>query len=479
MRRRSAATFVRQCAVVAWVLPLILMLISCTSYRQKPLTAAAVDQALVPPAWPVLQLRVAEFTHPRLPPTTIAPDGPFRPEQLAVMAVVTNPGLRARRAERALAAAQLLQAGILPNPTLSLGADLAVSSPDGGETPGSSLGIGWDFTSLITRGAKRASAQAHADQVDLDVAWEEWLIAESAKQAAMRLVAAEQRLELTRAVETSLNSQRELVSAGSAVGIRSRQDEIATITAAADARRLTLENEQACVALRMQLNRLLGLPPHQVVVVQVPVWPTTLKLPVTLSDDLQRYRLDLIALRRGYDSQEEALRVAVLGQFPRISFELVHATDTGKVRTLTLGASIDLPLFDRNQGVIASETATRERLFAEYTQRVFEARSDLAEALAEATALMQRIAEADRVSAVLERHVQVVAQAEAAHTIDGFTAGELRSQMLQRRIEDLALRQQLAEVRVACELAAGLVLDSPADPPAKAPTDIPISKERP
>ena len=168
-----------------------------------------------------------------------------------------------------------------------------------------------------------------------------------------------------------------------------------------------------------------------------------------------------------------------LGQFPRISFELVHATDTGKVRTLTLGASIDLPLFDRNQGVIASETATRERLFAEYTQRVFEARSDLAEALAEATALMQRIAEADRVSAVLERHVQVVAQAEAAHTIDGFTAGELRSQMLQRRIEDLALRQQLAEVRVACELAAGLVLDSPADPPAKAPTDIPISKERP
>ena len=45
--------------------------------------------------------------------------------------------------------------------------------------------------------------------------------------------------------------------------------------------------------------------------------------------------------------------------------------------------TIDIPLFDRNQGVIAQETATRQKLFDEYVNRLFEARSDVATAVTE------------------------------------------------------------------------------------------------
>jgi len=478
-------------SVVWMVLPL--MLVACTSYRQQPLPTAAVDDIVAPPTWPELLVRVADLHHPRLPATTIDPAGPFTPAQLAVMAVVMNPGLRARRAERSLADAQVLQAGILPNPTLALGADLAVSSP---ESRGSSLGVGWDFTGLITRGAKRASAQAHAEQVALDIAWEEWLIAASTTQAAVRLAGAEQRLAVLHGLVLALIVQRDLLVAGEAAGARTRFETHTAALALGDVERQVLEGDGICTVLRQQLNRLLGLPPSQLLAVAVPAWPTTCPVPASMVAELPQRRLDLIALRAGYDSQEEALRVAVLGQFPRISFDLVHATDTGKVRTLTLGASIDLPLFDRNQGAIASETATRERLFAEYGERLFIARADLAEAIATAESLERRIAHNDQMLATLSDSLAQVHQAATDHLIDAPTAAALEIDALQRRLDSLDLRQQLAENRIAIELAAGGLLGetsvgaapttarapiptrAPMTTPVTTPTALP-TKERP
>ena len=447
----------------------------CSTYREKPLSPEAVEQALAPPPPSDWQVRIADLHHPRLAAISIDPAGPFSPDQLAVLAVVINPGLRARRAERALAEAQVVQAGILPNPQLSLGTDLAVSSPAGDATRGSSLGLGWDFTSLITRGAKRDAALAHVEQVALDIAWQEWLIAEGTKQAAFRVAGAQQRLALTQALEQVLGAQQQVMSRAFALGMRTRLDEVAAALAAADAHRQTLDAESEIETHRLALNRLLGLPPERAVAVQVVQWPTTIVWPPRLTEDIQHQRLDLLALRCGYESQEASLRAAVLGQFPRISINLARATDTSKVRTLTLGVAIELPLFDRNQGVIASESATRERLFDEYVERVFAARSDLAQAQAEAAAISRRIADADHTIAGLELHAQDVARAETNHTVDVLTANGIASQVLLRRIDVLTLRQQLAEVRIASELAAGIGLA----PLVSNGPGIPVPKERP
>ena len=78
----------------------IVILGACSTYRAQPLSDEAVNTALTPPTWPELQVRVTDLRHARLPTQSINPAGPFSPEQLALVAVVANPGLRAIRAEQ-------------------------------------------------------------------------------------------------------------------------------------------------------------------------------------------------------------------------------------------------------------------------------------------------------------------------------------------------------------------------------------------
>src|SRR5207244_1895661 len=122
-------------------------------------------------------------------------------------------------------------------------------------------------------------------------------------------------------------------------------------------------------------------------------------------------RLDLLALKSGYESQDATLRAAILAQFPKINLGFSTARDTTDVRTVGFGVTIDIPVFDRNQGVIATETATRQKLLDEYIGRVFAARSDIAVAIASIESLGSQIAAAETALPSLERLVQVYRQA--------------------------------------------------------------------
>ena len=74
-----------------------------------------------------------------------------------------------------------MEAGLLPDPQLSAGMD----HPTGGGSGlmnAYNLGINADLRALITRGAARDSARARARQVNLEVLWKEWQVAEKARQ---------------------------------------------------------------------------------------------------------------------------------------------------------------------------------------------------------------------------------------------------------------------------------------------------------
>jgi len=82
------------------------------------------------------------------------------------------------------------------------------------------------------------------------------------------------------------------------------------------------------------------------------------------TDQIEDRRLDLLALKSGYQSQEERLRAAILQQFPKISLGFSRARDTTNVVSTGFGITIDLPLFDRNQGGIAFGKAQRGPSFS-------------------------------------------------------------------------------------------------------------------
>lgn len=457
---------------VIGVMVFLQVAIGCSSYREQPLSPQAVAAKLQTPDRATLSMQVQDFHHPRLAPVRIDPELDLDPDQLAVIAVLINPGLRTLRDERAVAEAQVIQAGILPNPQLAVGADLAVHGPDGTEKPGHSAGLGWEVTALITRSSRRDAAQAHTDAVALDVAWQEWQIAAATKTAAVRLAAAEQRLVLLEETSRMLTDRQDTIRRAVLAGWVSQLDEHAAALTAREAADLAFDLRQECIALRLQLRRLLGFPPDHPIGVRLAQWPTIIDIPVGLADELEVQRLDLLALRRGYDSQDALVRAAILGQFPKISLGLTHASDTGAVRTLALGLTVDLPFFDRNQGVIASEEATRQRLFDEYVQRLFDARHDLAAAISDAETTMLRITRQDGALTTMAADTSAVVAWSAAGQVDGGTAQTAVVQLAQKRGEALASRQHLAELRIAIELAAGRLLvvgGSPRDLDRKGP----------
>ena len=159
------------------------LLSGCQIYHPQPLTGQAAAAALQTPAEGKLAMDAAAIRHPLLAPVPLNLRDGISPDEAAVLAVLLNPTLRAARNQRAIAAAQVIQAGILPNPQLTGSIDSVI----GGNTPGTQAGFGygasWDVRALFSALPKYTAAKAGARSVQLDVAWQEWQAALAAETA--------------------------------------------------------------------------------------------------------------------------------------------------------------------------------------------------------------------------------------------------------------------------------------------------------
>jgi outer membrane protein, heavy metal efflux system len=204
--------------------------------------------------------------------------------------------------------------------------------------------------------------------------------------------------------------------------------------------------------------RLLGLPASNPLKLSAGIYlPPRLQPPeaARLLRGIQKRRLDLVALRRGYESQEAAVRAAILDQFPRINLGLTHAGDTSDVITTGFTFSIDLPIFDRNQAKITHERATRQRLFDEYVDRVAQARSDVTQFLNAVNNLNQQVAAALATQADLQGLEQNYREAMKENFISRAAYNGILDQLTQKRLEVINLEGQLMESKIALELASG------------------------
>lgn len=435
----------------------------CASYEARPLTPAAVDRALTPPAPAEVEAQAAAVARTWPTPIDWSAAG-LSPDRAAVLAVVLNPTLRAERRRRDLAQAQLVQAGILPNPQVSFGLLAPVGMNSINEVVGLDVGLSWEITSLIGHDADVRSARAAADQIQHDVAWREWQVAEEARMAALNLGALEAQLALRRELESGWAQRLDAVRAAVERGQSTIAELSVTEAAARQAGIDTLTAQASAAGQLLTLRRTMGMPPDAAIGSPPPP-PAHVNLPdpAALIENLEQRRLDLVALRAGYESQEEKLRAAVLRQFPRISIGPTGTRDTGNFYTVGFGVTVDVPLFDRNQGQIAIERATREQLFDEYVARVFDARADVASALDTDASLATQIDAANDAIPALERLAATYRDALRRGETDALTAYAAESAVVQKRVDLLELLRQRATNVVSLELAAGVFvpLDSP------------------
>jgi cobalt-zinc-cadmium efflux system outer membrane protein len=228
-----------------------------------------------------------------------------------------------------------------------------------------------------------------------------------------------------------------------------------------DAESLSQATAQELEKQQLELRRSLGLPPDAKLAIRNGVaLPTHLNAPrqAALLEGLPQSRLDLLALQKGYQSQEETLRAAILAQFPKISFGLTKASDTTNVHTVGIGATIDIPIFDRNQGNISIEQATRQKLFDEYTDRVFEARADIATALAAIRSLNLQINTVESAVPIAQHLLDTAREAFQQGNADVMSYEQARREYDTKLLLLIKLKEQLIQAGSALEIAGGRII---------------------
>jgi outer membrane protein, heavy metal efflux system len=442
----------------------LIPLSGCVSYHPLPLSNASAQLRRYTPAAKALQITAAQLHHPLLAPVPLNLRSGIGPDQAAILAVILNPKLRADRDRKSLAAAQLIQAGIIPNPSIGYTRDFIT----GGNTAGTVTAFGftgsWDISALVSHAAKVAAARANVQAISLDVAWTEWQTAVAAQLALYRVVALE--AELIRAKQIANDQQQTVDTLQAAVDRHEKSllDLAAAQASREDAHATVLALEQERDRQRLELKKAVGvLPETEVPIEQAVALPSEVPLPSEseLAADLENRRLDLVGLRQGYESQEQTVRAAVLAQFPKVGLGFSRGSDTTNVHTAGFGITIDLPVFDRNQGNIAIETATRQKLFDEYSARLFEAHSDVATAVADIRSLNRQVAAAEMALPVLQHLVDIAKEASNQGAADILGYFQAKANLNQKSLQIIKLKQQLIDSKIALELASGRYL--PAD----------------
>jgi cobalt-zinc-cadmium efflux system outer membrane protein len=348
-------------------------------YAGSPAAAQVTGQ---PPATPAAS--------PKANPSSsqfIAQDG-LPVERLVELAGTRRADLLAARQRLAIAQGQLAQGRLRPNPEL----DVEYGTPRflGGEPESDfSAGISQTFELGGKRRRRVAVAELNLQQVRFEVAALERRVAAEIRTAYTRAVAAARQLDVT---ERLLGADNELVRATEA---RLREGDVAPLDSnlvKVENDRLRIQQIDARSELEMALLEIRGLVGLDVAdpIRLAPQSERPPRLDLALSDltaTALRERADLQAAVIGERLGTARIDLARSQAVPDVAASVRYSRSKGLVdlpenlgggdltdtdSELTFGVSIGLPVFNRNQGEIASavgerEQARRQREFLEAT----------------------------------------------------------------------------------------------------------------
>lgn len=438
----------RQGSLVVTMALLCLGLSACTTYRPLPLE----ETPHIAPSLGALQ---AEANGKKIDVTQ-----PLTISDLAYIAIENNLDLKAQRADHDVSEAQLLQAGLLPNPSLSGSYAVLLGGPASFDAW--SAGLTEDIKAIITMSPLRKSAQYSVLQVDADLVWSEWGLISKVALLVVDIVEGTRRAQLIDEERGIL--QRLYTNAQTA--LQQGNLDISGV-APIESALAGVEKDGADLARQQQsrrhdLNALLGLAPD----VTVPLAATLDLQPLGAAEvhkmlgDLSHRRPDLVALQLGYRSQEAKVRAAVLAQFPALVFGGTYNVDTSHVRSAGPSITLDLPFFNRNQGGIAIEQATRQKLHDEYTSRLAAATTEIEASTSEDSLIERQLRQLEAELPAARRIEENGAAAYRAGNIDARSYVDLVTTRISKEEDINALQQLLFEDRIKIASLLGIGIPS-------------------
>jgi outer membrane protein TolC len=422
-------------------------IVSCASYRPLPLSVR-----------PDLAPDLAQLRHELPSPanTVIDIGKPLDPNSIGLLAVLNDPELRSRWGQIDVAQAQLVQASLLPNPSANLAYGFLLGGP--GTAPSYAASLSQDIAALVTYRARVNAAEAHVAEINAEQLWQEWQVTQKARLLALDLYWGRKAIDAQR-------NELEIVSAAF--------DKVRSATAAGNldltalsplaAAKATAEQALASQALEdlkssQELDGLLGLDPEVRIAIAAPqLSPMPSDVDRRIAS-LPEQRPDLIALQLGYRSADEDVRAAILGQFPAFTLGGTWNSDTTAVRSAGPTVTFDLPVFNRNQGQVATSEATRLLLQEQYQARLDGAVAGIKSLVAQRTQLSTTLAETHEAAASAEALARSARVAYAQANLDQRAWTDYETITLQRQLEVISLERSLGEIEITLTVELGIGL---------------------
>jgi outer membrane protein TolC len=380
---------------------------------------------------------------------------PLRVADVVTLALLNSPDLLATRAQRGVAQAQLLQAGLAPNPNIT-GAILPLAAGPGSTTAWNA-GLTYDIRTLVTLNSRRTAARYQAQTVNASLLWQEWQTAGQAQLLAVDIIAGDRTLALLQQTLDLVGGRARRSDAALAAGNATLATAAPDVAALQTAHTAVADQQRLQLGRRHQLNALLGLAPEAPLpLVTTPMLPPF--DPAAIEREaagLAAHRPDLVALQLGYAAQDEKVRTAILMQFPNLVIGVTGGSDNANVRNIGPQIQIELPIFDHAQGLIATERATRQQLHDEYAARLAQATGQVSALLSEMALQEQQLAAAQRDLVGVQRTASLAQAAQRAGNIDERSALDLISAAVTKELEIAALQQSLLNQQVAIDTLVG------------------------
>jgi outer membrane protein, heavy metal efflux system len=316
------------------------------------------------------------------------------------IALLNNEGLQAVYEDLSIAQADLVQAGLLENPSLSLGLTVPVAGSN--VQTGFSLGIAQNFLSLLTLAARKKIAGAELEATKMRVGDAVLRTTFEVQAAYYTLVASQQTLQMRRTVLEAGDAAVALAEAQHTAGNINDLDLVTQQALYEQVRTDVRRGEADVLTAREALARLLGLWGMEASF-RVPP-----KLPELAVADPSLDHLEALAIQRRLDLASAHEQTQALSHAAAMAknFRFVGTVTAGAsferspehYTAVTPSASIELPVFDRKQAVVARIEAQVRQAQARESALAVDIRSEVRASRGRLVALRD----------VVERYAKVV-----------------------------------------------------------------------
>ncbi|ALK96792.1 RND transporter [Massilia sp. WF1] len=280
---------------------------------------------------------------------------PLDPDAAVRIALINNRGLQAALADLAIAEADFVQTGRLPNPSLSFG------RVRGGEETEIDRGLTFDLAALLTMPARRGIESRRFEQAKLQAALQTVRLAADTRKAWYSAVAAAQASAFSEQVRASAEAAAELAARMRAAGNWSQLDAARERAYYQDAVTQQAQARLAATSAREELVRLLGLgaSPDFTLPDRLPDLPAQPRAPEHVEATALSQRLDVLIARQDAQATAKALGLTRATGFIDV-FDAGYAnkSTTGTPRQNGYQVTLELPLFDWGGARVARAEAS-------------------------------------------------------------------------------------------------------------------------